>query len=514
MRPTIRFAAAVLLLAPFSAVAAVTCADVQKALGASLADVVCFASADLTTNNPQTTPADNSLPGLPFGAFTPTTDRTVIAPSPGKGTPITKTVPGIQLNARIASDPTGQARFLLRLPNDWNGRLVIAGASGTRSEFNGDFAWSDYVVQKGYAYASQNKGVLNLRFTAFPFPPVNLPASVTPPTPRSCRLNPSSLLWVEFFDNDDGQDFTRWAEFMIKAAELARDGVKAAYGRHPRFTYAVGTSNGGYQVRRAIESAPELFDGGVDWEGTFVDEHAPNLLTDLPPAILNFPDYTASTFNPASTSAKNIRAAGYPPDIVVSTPNGPASLWGRYSGQFWEVTQCQWQKRLDPTYDTYGSGTGTYNYIARLSVSNVGEQLAAFATTGKIQRPLVTVAGTMDALLPIDHHARAYARKVAAAKQKRHGHKDGDKDDDGAAGYRLYEVQNGNHIETFQDASPTSPAFPQLELIEPHAQRAFDFVVDHVESGAALPPDQCIPRGGSVADLPAQPGHCASLFVP
>jgi len=89
-----------------------------------------------------------------------------------------------------------------------------------------------------------------------------------------------------------------------------------------------------------------------------------------------------------------------------------------------EVTQCQWQKRLDPTYDTYVSGTGTYNYIARLSVSDVGAQMAAFATTGRIKRPLVTVAGTMDALLPIDHHARAYARKVAAAaKHKHHDHR-------------------------------------------------------------------------------------------
>jgi len=504
----LRTAAFLFSLAPLSAVAAVTCADLQKALGGSLADVNCFASADLTTNNPQTTPADNSLPGLPFGAFTPATDRTVIAPSAGKRTPITKAVPGVQLNARIASDPTGQARFLLRLPNDWNGRLVVAGASGTRSEFNGDFAWSDYVVQRGYAYASQNKGVLNLRFTAFPFPPVNLPASVTPPTPRSCRLNPSSQFWVEFYDNDDGQDFTRWAEFMIKAAELAREGVKAGYGHHPRFTYAVGTSNGGYQVRRAIESAPDLFDGGVDWEGTFVDAHAPNLLTDLPPAILNFPDYSASAFNPASTAAKNIQAAGYPPDMVVSTATGPASFWGRYNGQFWEVTQCQWQKRLDPTYDTYVSGTGTYNYIARLSASGVGAQMAAFATTGKIKRPLVTVAGTMDALLPIDHHARAYARKVAAAAN----HKNHDKhDDDRGAPYRLYEVQNGNHIETYQD---TPPAFPQLELIQPHAQRAFDLVVEQVERSTALPADQCVPHGGAISDSPAQPGHCANLFVP
>jgi hypothetical protein len=69
-------------------------------------------------------------------------------------------------------------------------------------------------------------------------------------------------------------------------------------------------------------------------------------------------------------------------------------------------------------------------------------------------------------------------------------------------------VQNGNHIETYADT------FPQLAIIEPHAQRAFDLLVHHVEDRAALPPDQCIPRGGSIADAPAQQGHCASLFVP
>jgi len=486
MYPTIRSLAFLLLLIPFYARAGVTCVDVLKVLGSRLADPDCFQSADLTTNNHLTTPANNSLPGLPAFAFTPILDRDVIAPSAGKRPSITKTVPGLQINARIASDPTGQARFLLRLPNDWNGRLVVAGASGTRSEFNGDFAWSDYVVQKGYAYASQNKGVLNLQFTSAA-------------DPLACRLNPASGLYAHFYDNDPGQPFTRWAEFMIKAAQLARDGVKAGYGRSPRFTYAVGTSNGGYQVRRAVELAPELFDGGVDWEGTFVDEHAPNILTDLPPAILNFPDYVASEFKDTSTAAKNIVAAGYPPDIVAA----PLTMWNRYSNQFWEVTQCQWQKRLDPTYDTYGSGTGTYNYVSRLSVSDVGAQFAAFATTGKIRRPLVTVAGTMDALLPIDHHARAYARKVASASKHRR-----DNDDDDRPTYRLYEIQNGNHIETYQDF------FPQLELIMPHAQRAFDLLVNQVERNVALPPDQCVPRGRSIADSPAQAGHCASLFVP
>src|SRR5260370_24629744 len=97
---------------------------------------------------------------------------------------------------------------------------------------------------------------------------------------------------------------------MVEAARPARRGVRTTYGEEPADTCAVGTSNGGYQVRRAVESFPHLFDGGVDWEGTFVDEHAANLLTDLPAAILNFPDYAASGFDSNGTAAKDLRAAG------------------------------------------------------------------------------------------------------------------------------------------------------------------------------------------------------------
>jgi len=476
-----------LLLFALPAGAATKCDQALKQIAKDLTDVTCFESTDLTTNNPQTTPPNDSIAGLPPFAFTPITDRGVIAPSAGKRPPITKAVPGVQIQARIAGDPTGQARFLLRLPDDWNGRLVVAGASGTRSEFNGDFAWSDFVVQQGYAYASQNKGVLNLQLTSAA-------------DPLGCRLNPSLPVYVNFYDNGPNQPFTRWATYMVKAGEIARQGVKSAYGKAPRYVYAVGTSNGGYQVRRALEIAPDLFDGGVDWEGTFVDEEAPNLLTDLPPAVLNFPDYVASGFNPASTAAKNIIAAGYAPDIVI----GAASLWLNYSNSFWEVTLCQWQKRLDPGYNTYVSGTGTYNYTQRRSFSDVGDELADFATTGEIGQPLITVAGTMDSLLPIDHHARAYARKVDAGFTD----KPGLGDDKKRPAYRLYEVQNGNHIETYQDT------FPQLELIMPHAQKAFTLLVQQVEQKVALPPDQCIPRGGAISSSPTQAGHCKDLFVP
>jgi hypothetical protein len=481
------------LLIPMAANAATRCDQLLHAFGTQLVDATCFESTDLTTNNPLTTPLDNSIAGLPALAFTPRTDRNIlinaVANPPEDKTPITMTVPGLQLNGKIASDPTGQARFLLRLPDNWNGKLVVGGAPSQRSEFTNDYGWSDYVVQLGYAYASQNKGVLNAFLT-------------TSADPLGCRLSPTSLFYVHFYDNDPGKPFTQWAQYMIDAATLARTGIKSTYGGPPKFTYAVGTSNGGYQVRRAVELAPNLFDGGVDWEGTYVDEHAPNILTDLPPAVLNFPDYAASAYDANSTAAKNIRGAGYPPDIVNPAVT-PASFWGRYNASYWEVTACQWQKRLDPGYDTYGSGLATYNYVGRLPFSDVGENMAAFATTGLIQAPLITVAGTMDGLLAIDHHARAYARAVQAGFEQTPGYPNRP-----LPAYRLYEVQNGNHIENYKTF------YPQLEYILPHAQHAFDLLVDSVEKRTTLPPDQCIPRGGAIAAAPAQPGHCVNLFAP
>jgi hypothetical protein len=428
-------------------------------------DVLCFESPDLTTGNNTpsptgpTTPADNSIEGLPAGAFTPQTDRAIIAPPLAHRTPIATPVPGVQVQARFGSDLSGQARFLLRLPDDWNGKLVVAGASGTRSEFNGDFAWSDFVVQKGYAYASQNKGVLNLFCS-------------TANDPLACRCNRISEEFVHFYANDPGKPFTQWTDFMLQTARLARGALQAHHGEHPRRTYAVGTSNGGYQVRRALEVETELFDGGVECAGTFVDPEAPNLLIDLPPAILNFPAYEASGFDPRSQAAQKILAAGYPPDLL----HNNASLWQFYAYQFWEITFCHIQKRLDPTYDTYGAGPGNYDYFSRLgAVPGLQSELAAIATTGRITRPLVSIAGTLDALLPIGRHARAYQDRVNAWL-----------DGADAPQHRLYAVENGTHADFIQGL------FPQIELLQPHAQHAFDLLVAHVEHGVPLPPSRTI----------------------
>jgi len=494
---------------PVAASAAPTCAELEAFLANKVkGTLVCFHSDDLRTNNPLTTPPNNQITtyadgtqvpnptGLALGgAFTPVTDRGVISNGPA---PTTQAVPGVQVEGWFADDPMGEARFVLRFPDDWNGKLVVAGASGTRSEYNGDWAWSDYLLPKGYAYASQNKGVLNFYI-------VSLTSATQPASdPLACRLNPASTVWVHFFDNDPAKVFTQWTQYMLETASLAQGAAKAAYGKTPRRTYAVGTSNGAYQVRRAIEEAPNLFDGGVDWEGTYVDADGPNVLSYLPPAIKNFPAYVASGYDPLSQAAKNIVDAGYPPDIVKRDSTTGAfvdSLWKHYSDQFWEVTACQWQERFDPTYATYAAGLGNYDLAARLAaVPGIASSLAAIESTGKIKKPLITVAGSMDALLPTKLQARVYEAAVEGSRKGNNDHRN--------AQYRFYEVQNGNHIESY------IPLFPQLRLIQPHAQKAFDLLVDHVENKAPLPPSQCIPKDGAISDTPAQAGNCAQLLAP
>ena len=513
LKGTLRCAAGVLALTTWagSAFAALACADVEHFLAYVAVGVVCVHSDDLTTNNPATTPPDNSIAtfangaplpgvsvlGLPanFGSFTPQTDRGVIS---NGATPPLPAVPGLQVEGWLAYDPSYQARFVLRFPDNWNGKLVVAGASGTRSEYNGDLAWSDYVLPKGYAYASQNKGVLNYHIVNFGS--VGQPAT----DPLACRVNPPggalSLLWVHFYDDDAQKPFTQWTQYMLETAGLAQVAAKVTYQHFPSRTYAVGTSNGGYQVRRAMETAPFLFDGGVDWEGTYINP-TQNILVDLPTAISNFPAYVAGGYDPNSAAAQNIMAAGYPPDIVQKNSMGivTASLWGNYYNEFWEVTACQWQERFDPSYATYTAGLGNYDYLARLTPA-VAAEVAVVTTTGKIKKPLITVAGTMDALLPIQDQARLYEAAVNASRKGNNDQRN--------AQYRLYEVQNGNHIEAY------ALAFPELRVIQPYAQQAFDLLVANVESNAPLPPSQCIPKDGTIAQSPSQAGHCANLFEP
>ncbi|MBV8490287.1 MAG: hypothetical protein JO199_07140, partial [Candidatus Eremiobacteraeota bacterium] len=49
-------------------------------------------------------------------------------------------------------------RYALRIPDRWNGRLVVAGCPGQRTEFACDSLFGDPLLERGYAYIAGNKG--------------------------------------------------------------------------------------------------------------------------------------------------------------------------------------------------------------------------------------------------------------------------------------------------------------------------------------------------------------------
>jgi hypothetical protein len=139
-------------------------------------------------------------------------DARVVAPAlAADWTPISAAVPGILVQGAFKNDV--QARFLIRLPHDWNGKLVVAGASSTRSEFNGDIIISDFVLQRGYAYASQNKGMQN----AILFAPL---------TERACPLlpitdfgsGPPTNVLLDFFLLDEDNTMVEWVQPSSRSA--------------------------------------------------------------------------------------------------------------------------------------------------------------------------------------------------------------------------------------------------------------------------------------------------------
>ena len=450
----------------------------SEVLAEWLVDVTICIQSDLTTA-PQRATAPVSVPE----------DALAVAPAEPAWTPITKTVPGVLIRGTLNDDHQG--RFLLRLPKEWNGKLVVAGAAGTRSEFNGDLVISDYVLQKGYAYASQNKGTMNYKPADNSNLSVSCPLHPVADAVAGSEANP--LLYFALLDDENS--LIEWGERINQAALIAKALIEAHYGRKPSRTYAMGVSNGGYQVRKAIEDHPETFDGGVEWEAVLWQRNGPNFIGELPVGLKQFLWYRAKGLDPNSDEAKAIQAADFPPDLV---ENG-TSLWTLNRSQLWELTECLYVRKLDPDYNKRFPGLAAfadYNYVTR--PESVRENIEKFANNGVVRKPLISVHGTLDALIPLKGHARRYKAMVEA---KGYGQN-----------YRLYEIQNGNHIDRLK-GDKDKQQLPNLELIQPHAQKAFDLLEDWVERGIAPPPSQCVQRGGSIVDRP-QATECENLLEP
>ena len=168
-----------------------------------------------------------------------------------------------------------------------------------------------------------------------------------------------------------------------------------------------GISNGGYLTRWQLENHPELYDGGVDWEGTLFDAPTgPNLFTYLPAALQQLPDATARGDEAAHERSSR---AGFAP--------GSEFLWDDHYAVYWDLTQRIYREEFDPGYDGAARGRHRRSASPGTPVCDADYDYAEppaggprrgrkVALTGRIGKPLLTLHGTLDALLPIAHRLR------------------------------------------------------------------------------------------------------------
>ncbi|WP_199752868.1 hypothetical protein [Actinoplanes sp. ATCC 53533] len=100
--------------------------------------------------------------------------------------------------------------------------------------------------------------------------------------------------------------------------------------------------------------------------------------------------------------------------------------------------------------------------------------IARIALTGRIQRPLITLHGTLDTLLPITEDSDVYARMV------------------GDRPFRYYRVEGGNHVDGLYDAYPD-----RLRPILPCFRTAFTALTGWTERRIAPPPSHTVARPAS-----------------
>jgi hypothetical protein len=355
-------------------------------------------------------------------------------------------VPGIQIDGYFPDTSTTNgyfgwfhdAQFVIRLPDNWNGKLVITGAPGIRRQYANDYMLSDWFVARGYAYASTDKGNSGTNF-------------------QSDGVNP-------------GDAIAEWHRRVTELTIAAKDVVRQRYGVAPSYTYMTGLSNGGYLTRFALENRPDLYDGGVDWEGVLWLPEGPNILTSLPPALRWYPAWRATGDRAAYDQ---IIAAGYAP--------GSEFLWEHHYAVYWDLSQRTYREEMDPAYDGALNGgvpfclsgvpycDADYDYASRPAA--VHDAVQKISLTGRIGKPMITLHGTLDSLLPIRTNSDNYTAMINGAGRGRL--------------YRYYVVEGGNHVDQLYDEFPD-----KLRPIAPCYRAAFVALENWVEGkGNRKPPD-------------------------
>jgi len=397
----------------------------------------------------------------PVPGYDPAGDARAIAAA-SVPSPASDPIPGRQLFESLGPGH----RFVVRVPDAWNGKLAACGTPATRSECASDAVLGDFLLSRGYAYVASNKGI---RYNAIAAP---LGTAGSAPldylVPFDSATAPAGTIALHLGALDSGATpLGKWHEDLADVIVAARDLVASLTGRPPSRTYALGLSIGGGQVRWLLEQRPELADGGIEWAAVHWRPQE-NILAYLPAFLRLMPAYVASGYRDRDVHDA-IVAAGFPPDRVTMAENGAPSrsLWdAHYSAlppYYSDLTTFLFAKLLDGHSDVATLETRA-SYVPSDSARAAIEP---FAHTGRIERPLIGIAGEADVFITPLRNALPYLELVRAARR--------------ADRYWQYLVADGTHVDSY-----TSLGW-NLRPLAPFVWKAFEKLVAIVE-GAERPP--------------------------
>ena len=262
-----------------------------------------------------------------------------------------------------------------------------------------------------------------------------------------------------------------------RADARGQGGGPARYGRRPRDVPTTGISNGGYLVRWQLENRPELYDGGVDWEGTLFGPTGPNLFTYLPRRCA--PTRRTRRGDEAAHAAMLAPASRPGRSSCGTTTTGllgpdpahlPRGVRPSYDGALRGAARRSASRRY--------AGVRRRLRLRRAGPPRSGTAVGRVSLTGRIGKPMLTLHGTLDTLLPITHRLRRLRRMITDAGR--------------GELHRYYVIEGGSHVDGLYDAYLTGcarslPCFRDaLTALDP---------MGHPGPPPAARPPRCPPAG-------------------